>query len=55
MTQSKTIHLKLSDDEVETLIDALYQSKLPVSKDNGWNEETRKLEQKLEQARFEQR
>ena len=45
----------LSDDEVETLIIAMYQSKLPVSKDNGWNEETRKLEQKLEQARFEQR
>ena len=55
MTQSKTIYLKLSDDEVETLIIAMYQSKLPVSKDNGWNEETRKLEQKLEQARFEQR
>jgi len=54
--KSKTIFLKLSEDEIETLIIAIYQSQLPKSKDtDGWNEESLKVEEKIQQARWEQR
>jgi len=54
--KSKTIFLKLSEDEIETLIIAIYQSQLPKLKDtDGWNEESLKVEEKIQQARWEQR
>ena len=57
MTQlkSKTIFLKLSEDEIETVIIALLDSKLPKSKDDGWNEESQKVFQKIQKQSWEQR
>jgi hypothetical protein len=57
MTQlkSKTIFLKLSEDEIETVIIALMESKLPKSKDDGWNEESQKVFQKIQKQSWEQR
>ena len=61
--KSKTIFLKLSSDEVETVTDALMESKLPKSKDDdnisrygySWNEETEKVFQKIQKQSWEQR
>ena len=53
--ENKKLCLYLTEDEIETVIIALLDSKLPKSKDNGWNEESRKVEEKIQQARFRQR
>lgn len=56
MTQSKTIYLKLSEDEIEHLVCAIHQAELPKSKNtDGWNEESQKILDKLLQAKWEQR
>jgi UDP-N-acetyl-D-mannosaminuronic acid transferase (WecB/TagA/CpsF family) len=64
MTQkkSKTIYLKLSNDEVETVIIALMESKLPKSKDDvnisrhgySWNKENEKVFEKIQKQSWEQ-
>lgn len=53
--ENKKFWLYLTGDEVETVIIALQESKLPITRDNGWNEESRKVEEKIQQARFRQR
>jgi len=53
--ENKKFWLYLTEDEIETVIIALLDSKLPKSKDNGWNEESRKVEKKIQQAIFRQR
>ena len=46
--------LYLTCDEIETLLTALQESKLPKSKDDGWNEENEKVLQKVAKMRWEQ-
>jgi|TARA_R100000482_G_scaffold124732_2_gene78724 hypothetical protein len=53
--ENKKFWLYLTEDEVETVIIALQESKLPITRDNGWNEESRKVEEKIQQAKFRQR
>lgn len=53
--ENKKFWLYLTEDEVETVIIALLDSKLPKSKDNGWNEESEKVQEKISQMRWEQR
>ena len=54
-SKNKKIWLYLTEDEVETVWIALLESKLPKSKDNGWNEENEKVQKKIAQMRLEQR
>ena len=46
--------LYLTCDEIETLLTALQESKLPKYKDDGWNEENEKVLQKVAKMRWEQ-